>query len=326
MIRPIRHFSRKSRLRHGPQSPDARKTNAEPLDDGIVAVRTLTKDGSQTVLFPPTPLDGTNHPLPKFGATNEQELETNLKIPKDETGPCETKDFRFSSAVDIPSQEEIERRERERLVVSGTILGPDGKPAEYAVVYLTDLEGNKIGQSCRSNAGNGFFKVLVHETGSYLLHVYKRGFAMSGNKPVPIPIESGKIDGLVINLVSQGLMIQGRVLTEDGNIPLPEIQINCVCRSKGFASASKIDDSGHFRLFNVPINSECYLEAVDRDQNVLARTEGFETIQKKQIYKDIVISALQPVPGIDSSEVFNPFIEPKKDDGMNDDVLAVSGP
>ena len=326
IIRPIAQASGKRGRHHSrPHDPNA-CTNGDSLDDGIVAVRTITKDGAQTVLFPPTPLDGANHNLPRFGSSPQEKFPEQNLLETNDTDSPPNKEFRFSSAVDIPSPEEVERREREGLVVSGTVIGPDGKPVEYAVVYLTDSEGNKIGQSCRSNPESGFFRVLVHDAGSYFLHVYKRGFAMAGNRPLTIPAESGKIDGLVINVVSQGCVIQGRAILEDGVTPLHNIQINCVCKSDGFVEASKTDSSGQFRLFNAPMNSEGYLEAVDLNGNVLARTEPFETVQKRQIYKDVTIPVVQPVPDITSSEVFNPFIEPKDDDGINDDVLAVSGP
>lgn len=325
MIRPVGHTSGKPGRRHASHDPDIHKINANPLDDGIVAVRTLTKDGAQTVLFPPTPLDGTNHHLPKFGSISDQRPDESKLAEKDDSKTSVTKEFRFSSAVDVPSQEELERREKERLIVSGSVIGPDGKPVESAVVYLTDAEGNKTGQSCRSSAENGFFKVLVQEAGSYLLHGYKRGFAMAGDRPISIPVESGRIEGLVINLVSQGCLIQGRVILEDGAVPLPNIQVKCVCKSEGFVGTSSTDEVGYFRLSNVPINSECFLEAIDLSGNTLAKTEVFETVQKKQLYKDIKIPMVQADSINGSSEVFNPFIEPKEDEERNDAVVAASG-
>jgi hypothetical protein len=212
------------------------------------------------------------------------------------------------SAVDVPSQEELKRREKQRLVVSGSVIGPDGKPLESAVVYLADVDGNKVGQSCRSNAENGFFKVLVNEAGTYLVHAYKQGYAMADDKPKPVPIQSGRVDGLVVKLVSQECLIKGRAILEDGNLPLPDIEIKCVCRSEGFVGTSRTDEGGNFRLPNVPMNSECYLEAIDQSGNILAKTNGFEMVQKKQLYKDIRILLVQSGSDNDSSEVFNPFI------------------
>jgi len=131
---------------------------------------------------------------------------------------------------------------------------------------------------------------------------------MADDKPTPVPVQSGRVDGLVVNLVSQGCLIQGRAILEDGNSPLPDLEIKCICKSEGFVGTSRTDDGGNFRLSNVPMNSECYLEAIDQSGNILAKTNGFETVQKKQLYKDIRISVVQSGPDNDSSEVFNPFI------------------
>ncbi len=325
MIRPVGRSSGKPGRRYASHDPDIHKLNPNPLDDGIVAVRTLAKDSAQSTLFPPTPLDGANHHLPKFGSISDQRPNEPKLVEKDDSKASFAKEFRFSSAVDVPSQEELERREKERLVVSGSVVGPDNKPVESAVVYLTDADGAKTGQSCRSSAENGFFKVLVQEAGSYLLHVYKRGFAMAGDVPIPIPVESGKIEGLVINLVSQGCLIQGRVILEDGAVPVPNVKVKCICKSEGFVGTCSTDDVGYFRLSNVPVNSECFLEAIGSDGNTLAKTEVFETVQKKQLYKDIKIPMVQTYLNNSSPEVFNPFIEPKENDEHNDVVVAASG-
>lgn len=310
---------------HGPRNMDTHKIKPEPMDGGIIAIRSLNKDGNQTTLFPPTPLDGTNHTLPEFGLQIDKRSAGTASPEKDVDRGTTSKEFRFSSAVDVPSQEEIERREKERLVVSGFVVGSDDKPLGSAVVYLADTMGNKIGQSCRSSNENGSFKVLVHETGSYLLHVYKRGYAMVDDQPIPIPIEAGKIDGFVVNLISQGCLIQGRVILQEALSPLPNMEIKCVCKREGFTGASRTDDEGNFRFSNVPMNSECYLEAVDNNGSVLTRTEGFQTVQKKQLHIDIQIPLAASAPYYDTTEVLNPFLEPKQNDGSNDVVLAISG-
>lgn len=326
VTRTINHIEKPAGSRRT-QGLTTYKKLQEPLDDGIVAVRALDNDADASNLFTPTPLDGANHPLPKFGSAKETELS---EAPLGETRTTGTnvqasKEFRFSSAVDVPSQEEIERREKERLVVSGFILGPDGKPVESAVVYLADQEGTKIGQSCRSNGENGSFKVLVHETGSYFLHVYKRGYAIRDVEPIPIPVETGKFEGLIVNLVSQGCLIQGRAFDENGAMPVADIQIKCVCRSDNFIGAATTDEDGSFRLSNVPMNSECYLEAVDKAGNMLTKTDGFQTVQKKQLYKEIKIPSFRFASYEDSAEVLNPFLETKLDDAQNDAIVVVSG-
>jgi hypothetical protein len=311
--------------RRRPQSLTTYKKLQEPLDDGIVAVRALDNDAEASSLFPPTPLDGANHPLPKFGAKKEMQPSDPQAIENAGSSGQTAKEFRFSSAVDVPSQEEIERREKERLVVSGFILGPDGKPMESAVVYLADREGTKIGQSCRSNGENGSFKVLVHETGSYLLHVYKRGYAMQDGEPIPIPVETGKFEGVIVTLAPQGCLIQGRVIHEDGSIPAADIKIKCVCRSDNFIGTATTDEDGAFKLSTVPMNSECHLEVVDKEGTLLAKTDGFQTVQKKQLYREIKIPSSGFASYEDSAEVLNPFLESKQDGTRNDDIIVVSG-
>jgi hypothetical protein len=148
---------------------------------------------------------------------------------------------------------------------------------------------------------------------------------MAGDRPISVPVESGRIEGLVINLVTQGCLVQGRVILEDGAVPLPNIQVKCICKSEGFVGTCSTDEVGYFRLSNVPINSECFLEAIDLSGNTLAKTEVFETVQKKQLYKDIKIPMVQADSSNGSSEVFNPFIEPKEHEERNDAVVAASG-
>ena len=130
-----------------------------------------------------------------------------------------------------------------------------------------------------------FSKFLVQEAGSYLLHGYKRGFVMIGDRPIPIPVESGKIDGLVINLEPQGRLIQGRAILEDGAVPLPNIQVKCLCKNEGFVGTSSTDEVGYFRLSNVPINSECYLEAIDSSGNLSLKLKYLKQFRKSNFTK-----------------------------------------
>ena len=69
------------------------------------------------------------------------------------------------------------------------------------IVYLTDEEGNRVGQSCRSMPDTGEFKVQVNHPGRYQLHGYKRGFVMGEGEPVLLPIESGKIEGFNLHMI-----------------------------------------------------------------------------------------------------------------------------
>ena len=308
-IHPIRGFPKKPDIRHGSKEQGAHKTTIG-RHDGVVAIRTIPKDGDQSALFPRTQLDGSNHRLSNFGPMMDQRSVGAPSLIKDDPKLPPFKEI-ISSAADVPSQKELKRGENQRLVVSGAVIGPDDKPLESAVVYLADVDGNKVGQSCRSNAGKGFFKVLVNEAGTFLVHAYKQGYAMADDKPKPVPIQSGRVDGLVVKLVSQECLIKGQAVLQDENLPLPDIEIKCVCRSKGFVRTSRTDEGGHFRLPNVPMNSECYLEAIDKSGNILVKTNGFETVQKKHLYKVIRIPVVQSVSDNDSSEVFNPFISKK---------------
>lgn len=311
-IHRVGSVSRMPGYRHGSREQGTHKKTTRPQNNGVISVRKISEEGYQSSLFPPNPLDGTNHRLPKFGPISEQRSVEVPSIEKDEPESSTVREFRLSSAVNVPSQEELERREKQWLVVSGSVIGPDGKPLESAVIYLTDVDGNKIGQSCHSNAESGFFKVLVHEAGTYQLHAYKRGYAMADDKPTSVPVQSGRVDGFVVNLVSQSCLIQGRAILEDVNSPLPDLEIKCICRSEGFVGTTRTDRGGNFSLSNVPMNSECYLEAIDQSGTILVKTNRFETGQK-QLYKDIRISVVQSGPDDDSSEVFNPFIESKND-------------
>ena len=149
---------------------------------------------------------------------------------------------------------------------------------------------------------------------------------MSGNGPMALAVESGKIEGLVINMVRQGCIIQGRAILEEVGLPATDVLINFVCEGEAVRETARTDNLGQFRLSNAPMNSECFLEASSLDGNILARTDPFNTEQKKQIYKDITIPKVQSVnPGI-ASDVFNPFIVTKDDDRMNNDVVSVPGP
>ncbi|MFH0960176.1 MAG: carboxypeptidase-like regulatory domain-containing protein [Pseudomonadota bacterium] len=296
--------------------------SVQALDDGIVAVRNISKENDVAPL-PPTPLDGTNHALPKFGLSEEGSLSQILDGDVDQINSTTIKDFRFVSAVDRPSLEEIERREKERLVVKGFVKSTDGFPVGSAVVYLSDLKGNKIGQSCRSNTETGAFKVIANESGAYLLNAYKRGYVIS-TSPHLVPVESGTVDSQEITLVSEGCLVHGRAILESDMASSKNLVIKCVCRSDNFTGTSQIDDAGNFRLTNVPMNSECYLEAISPEGSVLIRTETFETVQKKKLYKDIKIPLPLSVVVDESSDVLNPFIESKTDGLLDETSLGVS--
>lgn len=298
-------------------------SNQPSLDDGIVAVRSLKSPGDEMELLPPTPLEGTNHSLPNFGSSKNESFTEEPDEDSAVTNSSTIKDFRFCSAVDRPSDEELQRREKERLIVTGHVRTTDGNALGSAIVYLSDSEGNKVGQSCRSNSESGAFKVIGHETGSYWLNAYKRGYAMQSS-PNSVPAESGRVDGLDVTLISEGCLVHGRAIVESEPEAAQNLLIKCVCRSENFSGTSTIDDEGNYRLSNIPMNSECYLEAIDQDGTVLTRTEPFQTVHKKKLCKDIQIPSPLSVELDESAEVLNPFIESKGEDFQDETTLRPS--
>jgi len=257
---------------------------------GVIGVpRPVGVPGSVGHVHPPTPLDGLNHPIPRLSNL----VSTQTGAPRIVDNPAQkkslTQDFRFSATVDVPSHEELERREKEQLVVSGSVTGPDGRGIASSIVYLTDQEGNRIGQSCRTQAETGEFKVLVNEPGTYFLNVYKRGYVLEYSDPMSLPIKSGKIEGYRVRMIPEGCVVQGRVTTQGGTRVVSDVQVTCSCKAKDYARSARTDSEGRFRLSGIPINSECYLEVVRHDGTAMVRSNTFETVQRKEIYQDLII-------------------------------------
>lgn len=276
----------KRRRRTGPND----STVNRQLEDAVMAVRRVGKTPSQKARIDiPTPLDGVNHPMPVFGQNDRG----GTGLPRMVESPPEKRtlaqEFKFSSAVDIPSPEEVERREKEQLVVSGIVKGPDGKGIESAIVFLTDLEGNRVGQSCRSMHDTGEFKVLMNEPGKYILSGYKRGYIMESAEPLVLPIESGKIDGLTLRMIPEGCVVQGRVVLDAVSNLSPNFEVKCVCGEGAFSRAGKTDATGEFRIPGVLANSKCYIEVRGSDGSLLTKTDPFETVQRKEIYREVQI-------------------------------------
>lgn len=257
---------------------------------GVIGVpRPVKVAGEGPQAYPPTPLDGLNHPIPKLS----QVVSAQTGAPRIVDNPAQkqalTSDFKFSATVDVPSAEEVERREKEQLVVSGSVTGPDGRGIASAIVYLSDQDGNRIGQSCRSQAETGEFKVLVNEPGSYFVNVYKRGHVLESSEPMALPIKSGKIEGYRVRMIPEGCVVQGRVTTQGGTRVVPDVQVTCSCKAKDYSRAGRTDSEGRFRLTGIPINSECYLEVVRQDGVVIVRSNSFETVQRKEIHQDLIV-------------------------------------
>lgn len=252
--------------------------------DAVTTTRAVTKlDPDAAAARIPTPLDGVNHPMPKFFAPPGPQSGAPRVLDAKPGEKALSTEFRFSSAVDVPSREEMERREKSQLVVSGSVLGPDGKGMSSVIVYLADGEGNRVGQSCRSMAETGEFKVLVNEPGTYLLKGYKRGFVMESPEPLTLPIQSGKIQGYNFQMIPEGCTVLGRVCREDSEEGIPDCEVTCVNADlEERARSTKTDSEGKFLMYGVPLNAEYVLEVRSPDGTLTIRTEPFQTLQKKE--------------------------------------------
>lgn len=268
-------------------------------DEAVISVRKVTKTvQTPSVTVTPTPLEGVNHALPDLtDLPSRQAGSPRVKGPHPDRKTSAT-EFKFSSAVDVPTPEEVERRERTHLVISGSVLGPDGKGIPSVIVYLTDEEGNRVGQSCRSMPDTGEFKVLINEPGKYRLYGYKRGYVMEEGAPPPLPIESGKIEGFNFRMIPEGCVVFGRVVREDTGKGLPEHEVSCVCRADNYSRSCRTNIEGEFRISGVPVNSECFLEVRGEGGVLRTTTDTFQTVQKRELYSEIRVA----YPAAGSSE------------------------
>ena len=269
---------------------DLRRMPNEPHEAAIVAVRRLEKttgEGPYSEL--PTPLEGVNHPLPEFGSHEAPETGKPRLAESRPGTKASSSQFKFSSTVDLPSHEEIERREKEQLVVSGSVKGLDGKGMASVIVFLTDTEGNRVGQSCRSMPETGEFRVLTNEPGKYALNGYKRGFVMESSESMVLPIESGKIEGYNFKMIPEGCVVQGRVLFEAADETLPWVHVMCVCSNENISRYTQTGAGGQFRIAGIPLAGICHIEVMDDSQTVLFRSDTFEIMQKKEVYMEIKI-------------------------------------
>jgi len=257
--------------------------------DAVLSVRQIPKIGYRAAAAP-TPLDGVNHPMPSFSSPPFVESGApRLVTTGQEKKP--SAEFKFSAAVDLPSREEMERRDKTQLVVSGSVLGQDGKGIGSVIVYLTDGEGNRLGQSCRSAADTGEFRVQINESGRYLVKGYKRGFVMESAEPLVIPIESGRIEGYTFRMIPEGCAIMGRVVLEETGEGMADCEVRCVCRMPESSRSAMTGASGQFRIQGVPMNSECHLEVLEKGGTLLTRSARFQTVQKKECYVEIKLAS-----------------------------------
>ena len=283
---PSRNFKRSIR------GPESYRMTKEPLHDGIVSVRAVSPQPNEKLPDDPilTPLDGEDHPMPDFTAASKPGPVSSRGLQSSEKDrSLSPKEFKFSSAVDLPSQKELERREKEKIVVTGRVLDPSSNGLTTAVVYLVDKDGNKIGQSCRTNSEDGSYRVQANESGACSINVYKRGYLMNSEGPLQLPVKSGKLDGFDIPMIPEGCLIHGRVLSEVDQKPLEGLTVKCACRSEQFNFSVKTDSRGAFQAFGAPLNSECSIQVLSEDGEALVSSSPFETVQKKQIFMEFKV-------------------------------------
>ncbi len=287
------HASHKPHARRNPHSSFRIGSDAVVVSEVVGAPR-LSSPASATKgqTSIPTPLDGIDHPLPRFGhsAVPGRDLKERSPVTTEQEG--KPMSFKFSSAVDVPTQEEIDRRDKAQLAVSGFVTGPDGRGLPAVLVYLTDLEGNRVGQSCRTLSETGEYKVLASEPGKYVVRALKRGMIMENAGGVTLPVESGKIEGLNLSMIPDGCVVKGRILLSDTSEPVPHTMVRCRSRLGDYTGESVSDADGNFSVVGVPPNCECYMEVVDSSGKRLHVTEHFETVQKNQICLTIEITEM----------------------------------
>ncbi len=289
------------------RGPESYRMSKEPLQDGIVSVRSVSSvyvENAEEII--PTPLDGEDHTLPEFGVSSNPKGKTK-KVKSSESEREKTtppKEFKFSSAVDMPSPEEIERREKEKIVVTGCVIDPSNSGLATAVVYLVDKDGNKMGQSCRTNSDSGAYRVQANEGGAHSINVYKRGYVMNSDGPIKLPAKNGKIEGFDVHMLPEGCLIHGKVLSKVGQLPVEGLTVKCDCRSEQYKFSSTTNSKGAFQALGAPLNSECVIQVLSPEGNVLLDSKPFETVQKKQIFMDLKVDYPQTEAGQSASEQY----------------------
>jgi hypothetical protein len=259
-------------------------------------------------------MEGVNHFLPQFASSLGGQTGAPRILEREQDQKQPAQEFKFSSAVDLVSQIEMERREKEQLVVSGTVTDQDGQGIASVMVYLTDPAGNRVGQSSRSARDTGEFRVLANEPGQYALNGYKRGFIMESNEPLILPIESGKVEGFSFRMMPEGCLVRGRVLFEGETAAAPALEVRCVCADGDFSRSDRTDPAGEFRISGVPLASKCTLDVIGTSGEVMGRSAPFETLHKKEIYRKIAVAPL-PASEKTSTIALDSAVEWDKDRG-----------
>ncbi len=299
------------------------RSPSEP-ESSVMQVRGQAKKvSSRDQVDIPTPLDGINHPMPRFAPRAPAEIDA-----RQMTGPVAAdvftpKVFKVQSAVDVIGPEEKERRERKQLIVSGSVTDERGDGIGSVIVYLTDESGQRHGQSCRTRAETGEFKVIADKPGKYLLHTYKRGYTQENERPLALPAEAGRIAGLNVTMIPEACSVEGQVLDELSGVPMAGVRINCVCRGDLFSCSGTTGPEGEFLLTGIPIKSECQLQVIGPDNSVLGWSLPFETVQKKIIHQDVMISNAEEASAGPRSGMTGPDLESGRAD--SNEALTDSG-
>ncbi len=281
----LRRFLNLNRTEDGRINQEPHRRLSNEADAGIVGVRRAPAPRIRRVQ---TPLDGVNHPMPNFFSTSGAQTGA-PRILNNTAKKVKQGDFKFSSAVDVPSSEELERRDKEQIVICGAVKGPYGKGVSSVIVYLTNENGARVGQSCRSAPESGEFRVLIHEPGRYALNGYKRGYIRESMEPLIVPIESGKIEGFNFVMIPEGCAIHGHIADESG-AALTDVEVKCICGAENITRSGRTDESGAYGIMGVLVNSRCRLEVHDSNRNIIAVSDPFETVQTKEMRRDLVVN------------------------------------
>jgi len=255
-------------------------------EEGVAGSARVVKRPAGTAARQPTPLDGINHTLPVFAARGAN---GGAVTDKASEKPALSTEFRFTSAVEVPPADEIQRRDREQLVVSGAVRGSDGKGLGSVIVYLTDERGNRLGQSCRSLPETGEFRVHVNAPGRYMLHGYKRGLVEDSPEQAVLPVESGKIEGYSLRMIPEGCTIHGRIVPGPYLESAADLEVCCVCEDRAVGGNASADSGGVFRILGVPSDAVCHLEVRNPKGELLHRSDPIETARHRELHCELVI-------------------------------------
>ncbi len=289
ILRTVKVQDFKRKKRRAPTSGPPEGMKFKDVDSGVLGVRKRPKTNlHERGSVVPTPLEGINHPMPRFvSRITQRSAARNVSMGKPRQ--TITEQFKPYPIRNPVYQGENEPRVQGQLVVSGTITDSQGNGLGSVIVYFTDEAGNRHGQSCRSRPGSGDFWLFANRPGKYLLHAYKRGYVVQAPQDLTLTIKDGKIDGFTVRMVAEECAVRGRVFHVSYGSPASDVEVRCLCKGNSRISSCRTDESGAFRLAGVPLNTECELEVRGANSNVLARSEFFETAPKGEIERDIII-------------------------------------